>query len=59
MSIASGLSLNVVAEGVESGIQAAYLQRIGCSVMQGYLYHRPVSAARFLQLLPRHVARIA
>jgi diguanylate cyclase (GGDEF)-like protein/PAS domain S-box-containing protein len=59
MSIASGLSLNVVAEGVESDIQAAYLQRIGCSVMQGYLYHRPVSAARFLQLLPRHVAQIA
>jgi diguanylate cyclase (GGDEF)-like protein/PAS domain S-box-containing protein len=43
ISIAKGLGLNVVAEGVETEIQARYLERAGCNIMQGYLYHHPLA----------------
>jgi EAL domain-containing protein (putative c-di-GMP-specific phosphodiesterase class I) len=59
ISIAKGLGLTVVAEGVETPAQAAYLENSGCTLMQGYLYHKPLSGARFLQLLYRNAARRA
>ncbi|MET0423158.1 MAG: bifunctional diguanylate cyclase/phosphodiesterase [Actinoplanes sp.] len=40
------LGLAVVAEGVETAAQAAELQMLGCSVAQGYLFYRPMTAAR-------------
>jgi len=39
------LGLTVVAEGVESAAQAAELQMLGCSTAQGYLFHKPMTAA--------------
>jgi EAL domain-containing protein (putative c-di-GMP-specific phosphodiesterase class I) len=59
ISIAKGLGLNVVAEGVETPAQAAYLEQSGCTLMQGYLYHRPLSGAHFLQIVRRNAARRA
>ncbi len=49
ISIAKGLGLNVVAEGVETDIQAQYLARAGCNIMQGYLYHRPFPKTKLIQ----------
>ncbi|TWI61566.1 PAS domain S-box-containing protein/diguanylate cyclase (GGDEF)-like protein [Pseudoduganella lurida] len=51
ISIARGLGLHLVAEGVETGTQARYLEANGCTTMQGYLYHRPISLASFLDVL--------
>ena len=51
ISIAKGLGLNVIAEGVETEAQAAYLERVGCTVMQGYFFHRPLSQKKLIQLL--------
>ena len=51
ISIASGLGLNVIAEGVETKIQEKYLAEAGCKIMQGYLYHRPLSQQSLIQLL--------
>jgi len=51
ISIAKGLGLNLVAEGVETAIQASYLVRSGCTTMQGYYYHRPLSHTKLLELL--------
>lgn len=51
ISIAKGLGLNVVAEGVETEIQSRYLERSGCNIMQGYLYHRPISKTKLIQML--------
>jgi diguanylate cyclase (GGDEF)-like protein/PAS domain S-box-containing protein len=51
ISIARGLGLNLVAEGVETETQARYLEQSGCRTMQGYLYHRPVPQSRLLELL--------
>jgi len=51
ISIARGLGLHLVAEGVETEVQARYLQANGCHTMQGYFYHRPISLAHFLSVL--------
>ena len=44
ISIARGLGLNLIAEGVETESQARYLRSNGCLTMQGFLYHRPMPA---------------
>ncbi|MGO4378991.1 putative bifunctional diguanylate cyclase/phosphodiesterase [Pseudoduganella sp. RAF19] len=51
ISIARGLGLHLVAEGVETEVQARYLQANGCSTMQGYLYYRPISLSSFINVL--------
>ncbi len=43
IALAKALGLRVVAEGVEMLRQMEVLQRLGCSVMQGYMFCRPVS----------------
>ena len=51
ISIARGLNLNLVAEGVETETQADYLRANGCETMQGYLFHRPISLSSFIGVL--------
>ncbi|WP_295392911.1 EAL domain-containing protein [uncultured Thiodictyon sp.] len=41
------LGLRVVAEGVETEIQADFLTAEGCGIGQGYLFSRPLPAAAF------------
>jgi EAL domain-containing protein (putative c-di-GMP-specific phosphodiesterase class I) len=45
------LGLEVVAEGVENGVQAEYLRDRRCDNAQGYFFHRPMSAAELGALL--------
>lgn len=56
VAIAQGLNLHLVAEGVETAVQAQYLADAGCRIMQGYLYHQPMSQAAFLELLGEETA---
>ncbi|MFN7985179.1 MAG: EAL domain-containing protein [Vicinamibacterales bacterium] len=44
LALAHTLHTNVVAEGVEDEMQATELERLGCSLAQGYYFSRPVSA---------------
>ena len=58
VALARSLGLNVVAEGVENLRQMEVLNRLGCTVMQGYLFSRPMppdEIERWLQqtVLPR------
>ena len=47
------LHLDVIAEGVETESQQAFLHENGCTAFQGYLFSRPVPARDFEQLLTR------
>ncbi|WP_373888738.1 putative bifunctional diguanylate cyclase/phosphodiesterase [Massilia sp. ZL223] len=51
ISIARGLGLNLIAEGVETEEQARYLRSNGCLTMQGYLYYRPIPLQDFIGAL--------
>ena len=44
LALARTLHTSVVAEGIESQVQANELRRLGCTHAQGYLFSRPISA---------------
>ena len=54
LAMASALDLQVVAEGVETEAQAAFLEVAGCELAQGYLFSRPVEATAIEQLRLPH-----
>ncbi|MDH3659613.1 MAG: EAL domain-containing protein [Alphaproteobacteria bacterium] len=47
LSMAGSLDLDVVAEGIETEEQLAFLQRNGCSYAQGYFLSRPMPQEAF------------
>ncbi|HVZ84504.1 MAG TPA: EAL domain-containing protein [Terracidiphilus sp.] len=51
IALARNYNLEVIAEGVETAEQCAALARLGCDKVQGYLYGKPMPAARFLACL--------
>jgi diguanylate cyclase (GGDEF)-like protein len=51
IALAHGLSLVVIAEGVETEGQLAFLRAIGCDEVQGYLFSRPVPADDMARLM--------
>ncbi|MFC6673257.1 EAL domain-containing protein [Marinobacterium aestuariivivens] len=51
ISIAQHLGLTVVAEGVETREQMAFVKQAGCPLVQGYYFHRPVEAQQLSLLL--------
>jgi EAL domain-containing protein (putative c-di-GMP-specific phosphodiesterase class I) len=53
VSLGKALGLAVVAEGVETGEQLAFLQDIGCATGQGYLFMPAVTGDRAADLLGR------
>jgi EAL domain-containing protein (putative c-di-GMP-specific phosphodiesterase class I) len=53
IALGHSLDLNIVAEGVETAYQQAFLHGIGCDEMQGYHFSKPLPLAEFLQLLQK------
>jgi diguanylate cyclase (GGDEF)-like protein len=51
ISLAHGLGMTVVAEGVETNAQRDLLAEFGCDQFQGYLFSRPRNAADIVELL--------
>jgi diguanylate cyclase (GGDEF)-like protein/PAS domain S-box-containing protein len=51
ISLAHSLRLTVIAEGVETRVQRAYLREHGCDHIQGYLVSRPVDRDDFEALV--------
>ncbi|MFC7514237.1 putative bifunctional diguanylate cyclase/phosphodiesterase [Herbaspirillum sp. GCM10030257] len=49
--LAHNLKLKVIAEGVETEEQLAFLRDRGCDVMQGYYFSRPLPAAQLTTIL--------
>lgn len=48
VALGQALGLRIVAEGVETGGQQAFLTRLGCDSLQGYLLGQPVPAEQFM-----------
>jgi len=51
VAMGHNLSMTVVAEGVETEAQLAYLRDIGCDEAQGYLFSRPIDCVAMELLL--------
>jgi EAL domain-containing protein (putative c-di-GMP-specific phosphodiesterase class I) len=51
LALGQSLGFEVIAEGIETAEQAAFLVAHGCDEGQGYLYGRPMPGAQFASLL--------
>ncbi|MEE9424697.1 MAG: EAL domain-containing protein [Methylococcales bacterium] len=51
IAMAHGLDLEIIAEGVETLQQVAFLRELDCDALQGYLYGKPISANDFTNML--------
>ena len=57
-TLAWNLSMNVVAEGIETQQQLSHLKALGCEYGQGYFFSKPVDAIATEQLLADHAASL-
>lgn len=51
VALCQGMQIECVAEGAETENQVRYLQGIGCQLIQGYYYSRPMPQAQILPYL--------
>jgi diguanylate cyclase (GGDEF)-like protein len=54
LSLASALSMNVTAEGVETADQAARLKELSCEFAQGFFFDRPLTGQGAREILQKH-----
>jgi EAL domain-containing protein (putative c-di-GMP-specific phosphodiesterase class I) len=47
IALARGLEMRILAEGVESAFQRAFLSELGCQAFQGFLFSKAVDAQAF------------
>jgi len=53
IDLAHNFGLKVVAEGVEEKVQAEKLKEMGCDVLQGYLFGKPMPATEFQKVIDK------
>ena len=54
IAMARGLGMKIVAEGIESSEQITFLRRIGCDIVQGFVYSRPLPQDEFIEYVRNH-----
>jgi len=57
IAMAHNLKLKVVAEGIETAAQLAFLRRHRCDVGQGYLFDKPIPGEALIEKLARYPRR--
>ncbi|MBQ9611195.1 MAG: GGDEF domain-containing protein, partial [Lachnospiraceae bacterium] len=58
IEIADSLSVPIVAEGVETEEQMHALKAMGCDIVQGYFFSKPVSAKEFTAFLQEKIKQL-
>ncbi|MBQ8780049.1 MAG: bifunctional diguanylate cyclase/phosphodiesterase [Oscillospiraceae bacterium] len=56
VKMAEQLNIPVIAEGVEKIEQADFLKDIGCDIIQGFVYSKPLSESNYLELVSEKCA---
>ncbi len=51
VELAKNLNLSTVSEGVETDEQVGFLKDLGCDIIQGYYYYKPMPVVSFEKLL--------
>jgi len=59
ITLARGLNLQVIAEGIEAATGLDVLRKLGCELGQGYLFSQPLEAERAQQMLRQQNVRPA
>lgn len=59
ISMAKSLRLEVIAEGVETPQQLAFLRENGCDDVQGYYFSKPLIESEFIKFLTQHTESTA
>lgn len=59
VQLAKALGAEVVAEGVETAGQLEIIQRMGCKLVQGYYFFKPMPAEEFLSHLNERLSSVA
>ena len=54
IEMVNGLGMEIICEGVETGEQSALLRSIGCRLVQGYFYSKPLYEKDFIQFVKQH-----
>mgnify|MGYP003289876155 CR=1 FL=1 len=49
IEMSNGLGMEIICEGVETGEQAILLKNLGCRLVQGYFYSRPIPAENYIK----------
>jgi len=56
VAMARGLGIKIIAEGIENPDQISYLRKIGCDVIQGYVYSKPLPTDDFVEYVKKFKA---
>lgn len=56
LNMAQGLGCSVVAEGVETEVEAQLMRAMGCDFLQGYLFAKPMPEQSFTPWFKQHMA---
>ena len=52
--MAKSLSLKTVVEGVETKKQVDFVKKVGCDIIQGYYYSKPITSEEFDEYLNKN-----
>lgn len=59
VQMAKNLQLNTVGEGVETEQQLALLKALGCDMVQGYYYSKPLEGTQFIEKYSEYISGTA
>ncbi len=55
IDLAKNMSLGVIAEGVETKLQLATVNALGCHLIQGYFYSKPLPESEFIEFIKTNI----